>query len=442
MRSATTPIGTDASGAERVSGGRGPGTCEPCHNDAVSTFRDYVDTFDTESGYLNWAAFGPLSPSVREEVFADADMLGSGRPSSLSLVAERIGQAQELVAELLDAEADDVTLQPSSTHGLMHALFGLSGDVIASTAEFPSVSLTLERASTASDRTVAPRWITPDDGRVTPDTVIEALDDEVVALAVSHVDFRTGFRVDLAALRESIGPDRLLIVDAVQSFGVIDADYSAADVVVGHGYKWLRAGRGSAFAWFSPRARERITPVLSGITGTTAAGLFVDELPAPAPSARAFTVSQPDTLAAGRLAIGVRDVRDAGVVSIEERLAQNVEHRDRDRRPPRHRGELPARAQPACGHRRARSGGARAARRGTRQRRSGRHGTGRLGADRTARGHRRGDIRAPRRCAAGVRQRDVHQRVTNHWRVEFGLIARTVVRSRHRARRPFESASG
>lgn len=291
----------------------------------MSTFQDYVDTFDNESGYLNWAAFGPLSPSVREEVFADADLLGSGRPSSLSLVAERIGQAQEIIAELLGADAADVTLQPSSTQGLMHALYGLSGGVIASTAEFPSVSLTLERASTASDRAVEPRWITPDDGRVTPDTVTEVLDDDVVALAVSHVDFRTGFRADLSALRDTIGPDRLLIVDAVQSFGVIDVDYSAADVVVGHGYKWLRAGRGSAFAWFSPRARERISPVLSGITGTTAAGLFVDELPAPSPSASAFTVSQPDTLAAGRLAIGVRDVRDAGVAAIEERLAQNVD---------------------------------------------------------------------------------------------------------------------
>lgn len=181
----------------------------------MSTFQDYVDTFDNESGYLNWAAFGPLSPSVREEVFADADLLGSGRPSSLSLVAERIGQAQELVAELLGGEADDVTLQPSSTHGLMHALFGLSGAVIASTAEFPSVSLTLERASTASDRAIIPRWITPEDGRVTADAVREALDDEVVALAVSHVDFRTGYRTDLAALREAIGPDRLLILDAV-----------------------------------------------------------------------------------------------------------------------------------------------------------------------------------------------------------------------------------
>lgn len=291
----------------------------------MSALEDYVGTFDTEPGYLNWAAFGPLSPSVREEVFADADLLASGRPSSLALVAERIGQAQELVAELLGAEAADVTLQPSSTHGLMHALYGLSGAVVASTAEFPSVSLTLERASTAADRALTPRWITPADGRVTPEAVAEVLDDEVTALAVSHVDFRTGYRVDLGAMRDVLGPDRLLIVDAVQSFGVIDVDFTAADVVIGHGYKWLRAARGTGFAWFSPRARERITPVLSGITGTTTQGLVIDELPGPAASARAYTVSTPDTLAAGRLAIGARDVRDAGVSAIEARLADHVD---------------------------------------------------------------------------------------------------------------------
>ncbi|MBS0023539.1 aminotransferase class V-fold PLP-dependent enzyme [Microbacterium paraoxydans] len=291
----------------------------------MSALEDYVGTFDTEPGYLNWAAFGPLSPSVREEVFADADLLASGRPSSLALVAERIGQAQELVAELLGAEAADVTLQPSSTHGLMHALYGLSGAVVASTAEFPSVSLTLERASTAADRALTPRWITPADGRVTPEAVAEVLDDEVTALAVSHVDFRTGYRVDLGAMRDVLGSHRLLIVDAVQSFGVIDVDFTAADVVIGHGYKWLRAARGTGFAWFSPRARERITPVLSGITGTTTQGLVIDELPGPAASARAYTVSTPDTLAAGRLAIGARDVRDAGVSAIEARLAEHVD---------------------------------------------------------------------------------------------------------------------
>ncbi|MFK4852809.1 aminotransferase class V-fold PLP-dependent enzyme [Microbacterium sp. ZW T6_19] len=291
----------------------------------MSTFDDYLATFDTEPGYLNWAAFGPLSTSVREEVFADADLLGTGRPSSLALVGERVGEAKELIAELLGAEADEIALQPSSTHGLMHALYGLSGAVIASTAEFPSVSLTLERAALASRGAVSPRWIAPPDGRVTTDAVADALDDEVSAVAVSHIDFRTGYRVDLAALRELIGPDRLLIVDAVQSFGIVDDDYAAADVVVGHGYKWLRAGRGTGFARFSVRARERIVPVLSGITGTSAAGLPADQLPEPTASAQAYTVSGPDTLAAARLAVGVRGVRDAGMAAVETGLAERVD---------------------------------------------------------------------------------------------------------------------
>lgn len=291
----------------------------------MSTFDAYLASFAGEPGYLNWAAFGPLAPSVREEVFADADLLASGRPSSLAFVSERVGQAREHIAALLGADAADVTLQPSSTHGLMHALFGLSGSVIAGSAEFPSVSLTLDRAATASRGDITPRWVSPGDGRITPDVVAEALDDDVTALVLSHVDFRTGFRADLAALRELIGPDRLLIVDAVQSFGVLDVDYSAADVVVGHGYKWLRAGRGSGFAWFSPRARERIVPVLSGITGSSSTGLPVDDLPAPAPTSQAYTVSGPDTLASGRLAIALREVREVGVAAIETRLAEQVD---------------------------------------------------------------------------------------------------------------------
>lgn len=291
----------------------------------MTVIDDYLATFDAEPGYLNWAAFGPLSPTVRAEVFADADLLGSGRPTSIGLVWERVEQAKTLAAQLLAGEASEVTLHPSSTHALMQALYGLDGEVVASTAEFPSVSLTLHRAAQASHGELSPRWITPEDGRVTPDAVAAVIDDDVTALAVSHVDFRTGYRADLGALREVLGPDRLLILDAVQSIGIVEDDYALADVVVGHGYKWLRAGRGTGFARFSDFARERIEPVLSGITGTTADGLFVDELPEPAASAQAFTVSNLDPLAAARLAVGLRDVHDVGVASIETALAAQVD---------------------------------------------------------------------------------------------------------------------
>lgn len=290
----------------------------------MSNFDEYVATFDSDPGYLNWAAFGPISPTVRAEVFADADLLGSGRPSSLALVAERFGEAREIAAELLAVGADTVTLQPSSTYGLMHAFYGLKGTVIASAAEFPSISMTLERAAQASTGALTPRWIEPAQTFVTPDAVAEALDDDVTALAVSHVDFRTGYRVDLAALREVLGPDRLLIVDAVQSFGVVDDDYSVADVVAGHGYKWLRAARGTGFTAFSAKARERIAPVLSGFAGAEG-GLPVDELPAPAASARAYSINNPDQLAVARLAVGLRDVRDAGVSAIDDAISERVD---------------------------------------------------------------------------------------------------------------------
>ena len=278
-------------------------------------------SFDGEPGYLDWAAFGPLSPSVRNEVHADAELLGSGRRTGIDLVGEHVLEARELLAELLDAEVDQVALQPSTTHGLMQALYGLAGGLMLSRAEFPSLTVTATRAADALG-SIDLQWLEPADGFVTPDLVREAITEDTRALAVSLVDFRTGFRADLTALREVIG-DRLLIVDAMQGFGAVAADYAAADVVCGNGYKWLRAGRGTGFSRFSDRALERIAPVLSGWAGTDE-DLPVDAVPSPAASAQAFSVSRPDNLAIARLATALRDVRDVGIEQIDAALSERA----------------------------------------------------------------------------------------------------------------------
>ncbi|MFL0412022.1 aminotransferase class V-fold PLP-dependent enzyme [Microbacterium paludicola] len=290
----------------------------------IGTIDDFRATFAVEPGYLNWAAFGPLSPAVRDEALADLELLGTGRTSSIAHVAEREGEARALLSRLLGAADDEVTLQPSSTYGLMHAVYGLAGGILASPAEFPSIPTAITRAADAFGL-VHPQWLSAPHGFVTPDAVAEAVDDETVALAVSHVDFRTGYRADLRALREAIGPDRLLIVDAVQSFGVIDADWQAADVVCGHGYKWLRAGRGTGFAWFGARARARIAPVLSGFRGAEG-GMTVDAVPMPASSAQAYTVSGADALVgAGALAVALAEIEAVGVEAVEAALTERTE---------------------------------------------------------------------------------------------------------------------
>lgn len=290
-------------------------------SDFVTDLAAYLDSFGDETGYLDWAAFGPLAPSVLAETNADAELLASGRRSSVDLVDDRENDARTVVAELLGAPSEQVVLQPSTAYGLAQAIYALRGTLLVSSAEFPSLTVTAARSAAVGGAQVS--WMLPPAGFVTPEVVRDALTDDVTAVAVSLVDFRTGYRADLTALREVIG-DRLLVVDAIQGFGVVEADFAAADVVCGNGYKWLRAGRGTGYSWFGDRALDRLDPVLSGYTGTEADGLPLDEVPPPARSARAFTVSTVDPLAAGRLATAVRGIRDVGVAAIGERVAERV----------------------------------------------------------------------------------------------------------------------
>lgn len=283
----------------------------------VNDLEPYLETFDSATGYLDWAAFGPLSPAVRAEMLADAELLGSGRRSSIDLVTARVTEARGLVAGVLGCAPEEVVLQPSTTHGLFHTMQGLTGTVVVSAQDFPSLRVTARRAQDARGL-LSVREIDPIDGIVTVDAVAAALDDDVTAVGVSLVDFRTGALADLAALRELIG-DRLLIVDAIQGFGVTEADWAAADVVCANGYKWLRAGRGTGFARFSDRARERIEPVLSGISGMQG-DATTPGVPAPLVTAAAYQVAPTDPLAAGRLAAALREMTDAGIPAIAQEL--------------------------------------------------------------------------------------------------------------------------
>lgn len=291
----------------------------------MTDLASFLTSFEEEPGYLDWARFGPLSPAVRSELLADAELLATGRRAGIELVMEGERRARTLIAELTGRHADQVALQPSTGAGLMQALFGLRGAIVLSRREFPAFPIAAQRAADAFGE-VEPRWIDPEDGFVTVDAVREALTDDVTAVGVSLVDYQTGYLADLAGLRDAIG-DRLLIVDAVQGFGVVDVDYAAADVVCGNGYKWLRAGRGTGFAAFSQRALERLAPTFSGTAGAGSEPSALRDTPAPDPArtARAFTVGRDDELAVTRLAAAVSEIQDAGVAAIAREVTDRAD---------------------------------------------------------------------------------------------------------------------
>ena len=286
---------------------------------------EYVARFDEEPGYLDFARVGPIGAAIVEEEAALMPLLARARFGSLDglLGMEQHERVRAAVARLTGFRPDQVVFQPNTSQGLMHAMFGITGGVALSAAEFPSLTFAATRAAQALG-VVQPLWMTTDPGKVTPDGLRgQDLPASVRAVAVSLVDFRTGYLCDLEGIRQVIG-DRLLIVDATQGFGVVDAPYAVADIVVAGGQKWPRAGWGTGFLALSDRALEHLTPVWSGFTATDVEGTPMDEVPEPTRGPGKFQVSNPDPIAQARFAAALEEVASVGVAYIGAGVADRV----------------------------------------------------------------------------------------------------------------------
>jgi selenocysteine lyase/cysteine desulfurase len=281
---------------------------------------EFQERFDEDPGYLDYARVGPVGRTTIEERAALSSVLEHARFGSLAALLTQHDRMKDAVARLGGFRPDQVVFQPSTSQGLMHTMFGITGGVALAPTEFPSLTFAVTRAAAALG-VLAPLWLETENGRVTPGNLRDQLSSSVVAVAVSLVDYRTGYLVDLDGIRQVIG-DRLLIVDAAQAFGVVDAPYEVADVVASGGQKWARAGIGTGFLAVSDRARDHLTPVWSGYTG--AEDGFYDAVTEPLPGAAAFQISHADPIAAGRFAAALEEIADVGIPTLNAEIARNV----------------------------------------------------------------------------------------------------------------------
>lgn len=289
----------------------------------MTTIDEFATGFKEEPGFLNYAAFGPISAAVAAESDALNSLMTHARFGAIDQILDEDERAREALAAVTGFRADQVVLQPNTSTGLMHAMFGLTGGVLLSATDYPSLTFAAVRAEQTLG-VVAPLWLSTDHGRVTPGRVRDQLTSTTVAVAVSLVDSRTGYLADIDGIRQVIG-DRLLIVDVIQGIGVVEAPWGVADVIVGGGHKWLRAGWGTGFMALSDRAVEQLIPVFSGYVGTAQEFQIPwDEVPEPMHGAAAFRVTGADPLAAGRLATALEEVHGVGVAAINDAVSDRV----------------------------------------------------------------------------------------------------------------------
>ncbi|KFE36230.1 kynureninase [Thioclava atlantica] len=107
-----------------------------------------------------------------------------------------------------------------------------------------------------------------------PDQVLDAIDESVAAVMLTHVDYRTGRCHDMAAItRRAHEAGAVMIWDLAHSAGAMPLGIGAigAEFAVGCSYKYLNGGPGApAFIHVRPDLVETVDPALSGWMGHAA----------------------------------------------------------------------------------------------------------------------------------------------------------------------------
>ena len=152
------------------------------------------------------------------------------------------------------------------------------------------------------------------------DAIVDALDEDVALLLLTHVHYKSGAMFDMEALtRVAHEAGALVLWDLSHTGGALPVDLNAceADFAVGCGYKYLNGGPGApAYAFVAERHHEALEQPLSGWMGHAAPFAFTDDY-APAPGVDRLLCGTPSILAMSALEMGVDLMAEIGV----ERLA-------------------------------------------------------------------------------------------------------------------------
>lgn len=157
---------------------------------------------------------------------------------------------------------------------------------------------------------------------VDPEAVREAITEEVAAVMLTQVDYRTGRVHDMADLtRVAHDAGAIAIWDLAHSAGAIPVDLSGAgaDFAVGCGYKYLNGGPGApAFLYVAPEHQDKVTSPLTGWMGHEAPFAF-DLDYRPVTGISRMTVGTPAILALSSLHAALEVFEDVDMADIRRK---------------------------------------------------------------------------------------------------------------------------
>ncbi len=186
-----------------------------------------------------------------------------------------IEKLRQISAELIGAHRDEIAFVKNTSEGLSIVANGIDwqwGDRIVTTAvEYPAnVYPWMEQVRSRGVKLITvPEEDDANGHRVVPvERILEAAsDDRTRIVTLSHVEYASGQRHDLAKIGEFCrANNKLFCVDAIQTVGVLPVDVKAMkiDYLAADGHKWMLGPEGAGIFYCRKELIERTRPIMVG----------------------------------------------------------------------------------------------------------------------------------------------------------------------------------
>jgi len=275
--------------------------------------------------YLNSGSYCALANEVRAAFGAYLDdRLLVGANWDLWITKNEAVRA--LSAALVRALPDEIAVTASVSAGLnaLASALDFSGPrnkVVVSDFEFPTNAQIWHAQEPRGARVVhVPRAA---DGYIPLDMFEKAIDESTQLVAVTHVCFRNGAKLDIPGIvRLAHAKGARVLVDFYQSVGSVDIDVKAWDVdfAVGGMLKYLLGTAGIGFMYVRDALVPSLLPTNSGWFAQAQISAMDITANRPASNARRFEAGTPPVVNCYAAEAGLRMLLRVGTPAVERRI--------------------------------------------------------------------------------------------------------------------------
>lgn len=251
--------------------------------------------------YLNNAAAGILPIDTINAMKQYLD----NRFQAIEKLEETLSMFKEIqqnLAKLLGGDYSQYAFVPSTSAGIntiAHSVeYPEGSNVVICDLEFPANYIPWQNASKLYDFEL--RVVKANNGEVTLDGFSNMVDENTKVIAVSQIQFGSGYRLDLAELSKLAHENSGIIsVDIIQAAGCVDTNLSklGVDFATGQAAKWMLGPIGAGYIYVGKALLDELHPRYIGWWGVENLMEFEYSERVPLSDARKFQVGSPALIA-------------------------------------------------------------------------------------------------------------------------------------------------